>query len=234
MYGEILKRFREKRKLTQSELADKVYLSGPMNISNYEMNKRLPTIDILRLLSKELQFKIEIDNGEVLFLDKLTSNKEINNMSKNVDKITRFKKSLAQSMQTYNISNIGDMLEFVLGYCERQGDLTTTWRGFMPNKVINDEDFSIDSLRKYIINNLDIFYNWEFDVELDQNNYFVLCVNFNLLDKADLIDRINIAFKEVVSYPDVDYATEIVFKHILYSQTEYSVMDYKISDIKIS
>ncbi|MBW2758069.1 helix-turn-helix domain-containing protein, partial [Lactiplantibacillus plantarum] len=65
-FAESLKKLRHDNSLTQSELAEKLYISR-QSISKWELNKSYPDIDKLILLSKI--FDISID--ELLGQDKL-------------------------------------------------------------------------------------------------------------------------------------------------------------------
>lgn len=55
--GKTIKELREKRKLTQKELADKIHISDK-NISKWETEKGLPDIGILEDLAKALGISI--------------------------------------------------------------------------------------------------------------------------------------------------------------------------------
>ncbi|HEY8499803.1 MAG TPA: helix-turn-helix domain-containing protein [Clostridia bacterium] len=63
--GETIKRLREKKKLTQSELAQRIYVSDK-TISKWETNKGLPDINILSDLAAALSVSVpELLTGDV-------------------------------------------------------------------------------------------------------------------------------------------------------------------------
>ena len=63
--GYLIKEFREKKQLTQKELAEKLCVSEK-TVSKWETNKGLPDIGILEELSKSLGVSIaELLTGEV-------------------------------------------------------------------------------------------------------------------------------------------------------------------------
>ena len=51
-FGEILKKLRQEKRLTQEELAIKIN-SSRSNIANYENNNNMPSVEILNRLEKE-------------------------------------------------------------------------------------------------------------------------------------------------------------------------------------
>lgn len=64
--GKIIKELREKRKLTQSQLAELIYVSDK-TISKWETGKGLPDISLIEPLAKELGVSIiELMNGDYI------------------------------------------------------------------------------------------------------------------------------------------------------------------------
>jgi len=72
--GEIIKKLREKKKMTQKELAEKIMLSDKA-ISKWETNKGLPDISVLNDLADALSVSVaELLSGEVAINRNVPSN----------------------------------------------------------------------------------------------------------------------------------------------------------------
>lgn len=59
MLNEILKEKREKSKLTQNEVAEKLHVS-PQSISKWERGEALPSVEFLPKLAEEYKCKVKV------------------------------------------------------------------------------------------------------------------------------------------------------------------------------
>lgn len=230
MFGAILKTFRELRQLTQSELADKLFLSGPMSISNYEKNKRLPSISMLRDMSRILDFRMVIDNGEIVFTDKIIKEKGSVLMEANI--VETVKKEIENLISKSNIKDIGDMNEVIINFIESKYNNQVTWRGFEPQSYDSDiENYeTADDIRLYLLNNIEKLYCWEYDIEID-GEYFVIYLSFNIKNNTNLISVINNMFAGYGAGEEFDFDTDFQYRDITLGYPE--LLNNEISDIKI-
>lgn len=69
MFGQAIKTYREKHRLTQAQLAEKVFVT-PQAIDHYEHGRRQIPVEVLKLLSEVLNFSILIMEGDAILMEK--------------------------------------------------------------------------------------------------------------------------------------------------------------------
>ena len=88
-FGQILQRLRSEKRWSQSKLAEKLGLSASQ-VANYEMGRRLPSLQILidmaRILGVSTDYLLGVDNEtkQILDVSDLTS-EEISSVSSVID-----------------------------------------------------------------------------------------------------------------------------------------------------
>lgn len=82
LLGDKIKQLRKNQKITQDELADKIYVSR-QTISNWENNKSYPSMDFIFSISEVFNVPIDILIKEDLEISKNERNEEIKHMKRN-------------------------------------------------------------------------------------------------------------------------------------------------------
>ena len=105
-FGQILQRLRSEKRWSQSKLAEKLGLSASQ-VANYEMGRRLPSLQILidmaRILGVSTDYLLGVENEtkQILDVSDLTS-EEISSVSSVID---CFRKSHQKSCVAHSLSD---------------------------------------------------------------------------------------------------------------------------------
>lgn len=142
----------------------------------------------------------------------------------------------ADYLNTQEIS-ITEMYGKVTDFIEKkEGDIY--WRGFTSSNLKDDlgEDLTLDNAKNYILNHLDEFLNWDFEIEIsDIPTIIDVYASFEIKNKEvlrQIIEDVFLDFKNILIKKNLIYniKDDYLVKNFIHIQKEFPDPEYFISD----
>lgn len=187
MIGNSIRNFREKNNLSVEKLGELTNLTRQA-IYNYEKNKREPSLGIIAMLSKVLNFNLIVSEGEILIMEK-------NNIKETVTTIKEIKERFAKQFKYTNNIYLDEFYGSTIDMFEEEYGANVLWHHFGCD--INWEtidNIDIDNISKKDVKeffkNPDNFSYWTFEI-ITPENTFMFSVNFKIKNKEIFTKYIN-------------------------------------------